>query len=58
MSMKVNPKLRLPQKLLNFFITRLTGVFLYLQHKKAVEVCDGQYLFYFRDLINLCIHHS
>ena len=40
MTMKVNPKLRLPQNMLNFFITRLAGVFLYLQHQKATEVID------------------
>lgn len=36
--MKVNPKVHLPQMVINFLIKKMAGVFLYLLQKKAVSV--------------------
>ena len=36
--MKVNPKIHLPQMLINFLIRKMAGVFLYFLERKAVSV--------------------
>lgn len=36
--MKVDPKLALPQTIINFFMKQLAGIFLYMMQKQALVV--------------------